>query len=108
VILLLFEISTPDFLQDTDKATGEFITGFSCIIHCSVKLLSAYGVVLGAEKTVTVGVGTVNKIVREHDLDGGLSRCYSIKSKFRTKYCSLCTANLITINLVQVSLKSMQ
>ena len=59
VVRVSFKISTPDLLQNTVKATGESTVWFSCMVHCRMNLLPAYGVLTEGEDMVTVGVGTV-------------------------------------------------
>ena len=58
VVRVSFKISTPDLLQNTVKATGESTVWFSCMVHCRMNLLLAYGVPTVGENIVTVGVGT--------------------------------------------------
>ena len=61
MVRVSFEISTPDLLQNTVKATEESTVWFSCMVQCRMNLLPAYGVPTVSEDIVTVGVGTVEK-----------------------------------------------
>ena len=58
MVRVSFEISTPDLLQSTVKVTGESTVWLSCMVHCRMNLLPAYGVPTAGGSMVTVGVGT--------------------------------------------------
>ena len=60
VVLVSFEISTPDFLQVSVKATGESTISFRCMVQCRINLVPANGVPIVGEDRMTVGVGTVH------------------------------------------------
>ena len=56
-----FEISTPDFLQVSVKATGESTISLSCMVQCKINPVPARGVPTMGEYKMTVGVGTVGR-----------------------------------------------
>ena len=61
VIRVSFEISTPDFLQVSVKATEESTISFRCMVQYRINPVPACGVPIVGEYKMTVGVGTVGR-----------------------------------------------